>query len=131
MPLPPFHSMLNLPEPQSSCRKKSPRHLLREKLPPAFLVNDAGSSLYSKTMRRISTQANLLGQKIPEGYASDAAATEKRRVKQDAFIKAKEEERIAAEAEAAEAAAEAEPEETSEETKAVEEAVEEPEPVVA
>lgn len=97
----------------------------------AFLVNDAGSSLYSKTMKRISTQANLLGQKIPEGYASDAAATEKRRVKQDAFIKAKEEERIAAEAEAAEAAAEAEPEETSEETKAVEEAVEEPEPVVA
>lgn len=108
-----------------------------------FLLNDAGSSLYTKYMRRISTQANLLGQKVPGGYALDAAATEKKRAKQGAFIKVKEEERLAAEAEAADAAAAevqaaaeatvadeaAEPVEAAEET--VEETVEEPEPVMA
>lgn len=106
-----------------------------------FLENDAGSSLYTKYMRRLSTQANILGQKMPEGYAKNAAATEKRRAKQDAFIALKEEERIAAEAEAAEAAAaEAEAaaeaaaaEEAAEpvEIEAAEETVEEPELVEA
>jgi len=103
-----------------------------------FLLNDAGSSLYAKSMRRIATQANLLGQKVPEGYAKDAAATEKRRAKQDAFVKVKEEERMAAEAEATEAAAAEAEAAAAEETQeveaaeeAAEEAVEEPEPVMA
>ena len=95
-----------------------------------FLLNDAGSTLYAKSMRRISTQANLLGQNVPEGYARDAAATQKRREKQDAFIKAKEEERMAAEAEAAEAAADAQSEAESTD-EAAEETVAEPEPVMA
>jgi len=107
-----------------------------------FLLNDAGSSLYTKSMSRIATQANFLGQKVPEGYAKDAAATEKRRAKQDAFIKMKEEERIAAEAEAAEAAAEAAEaedaatdeaatDEAAETVEAADETVEEAEPVMA
>lgn len=96
-----------------------------------FLLNDAGTTFYAKSMKRISVQAKALGVEVPTGYALDAAATEKRRVKQDAFIKTKEEERLAAEADSAEAEATAEnaEEETdiAAETEAVvDEAVEDP-----
>jgi hypothetical protein len=86
-----------------------------------FLINDAGATMYAKSISRITTRAKMFGVEVPEGYAKDAAATEKKRAKQDAFIKVKEEERMAAEAEAAEAAAAAA---AAEEADAVEEAVE-------
>ena len=51
-------------------------------------------------MRRIvKKKAKELGVVVPEGYAKEALATAKRRAKQDAFIKVKEEERLATEAE--------------------------------
>jgi hypothetical protein len=65
-----------------------------------FLTTEAGASFYSKSMRRISVQANALGGTVPTDYAKEAKATEKRREKQKVFIEAK----IAA-AEAAAAAA--------------------------
>ena len=83
-----------------------------------FLLNEAGSSVYSKSMRRIGVSAAALGVEVPADYAKAAKATQKRREKQDAFIAMKEEERLAAEAEAAEAAAE---ESESEEEAAAEE----------
>ena len=84
-----------------------------------FLTNEAGSTIYAKSIRRIKVQAKALGTTIPEGFCAEANATTKKRAKQDAFIQTKEEERIAAEAEAAEAAA------------AVEETVDEPSVVEA
>lgn len=90
-----------------------------------FLRNDAGTTMYAKSMSRITTRAKMFGVKVPEGYAKDAAATEKRRAKQDAFIKVKEEERMAAEAEAAEAAAVA-TEPVVEEAEAIEDSAAEP-----
>ena len=79
-----------------------------------FLLNDAGASIYAKSMRRIATRAKALGVSIPEGYALEAKATQKKREKQDAFIKAKEEESASAEEEPA---VEEEPaEEAAEET---------------
>jgi hypothetical protein len=87
-----------------------------------FLLNDAGATMYAKSIRRITTQAKIVGVRVPEGYAKDAAATEKKRAKQDAFIKVKEEERLAVEAEAAEAAAAAAA--AAEKAEAVEEAAE-------
>ena len=69
-----------------------------------FLANDAGATIYAKSMRRISAMAKQVGKEIPSGYAKEAKATAKRREKQDAFIKTKEEERLAAEAAASEAA---------------------------
>lgn len=100
-----------------------------------FLINDAGPTMYAKSISRIKTRAKMLGAEVPKGYAKDAAATEKKRAKQDAFIKIKEEERMAAEAEASEAAAAAAAEEAAEpvEAEAAEETAEEPaaEPVVA
>lgn len=65
-----------------------------------YLVNDAGTTMYAKSLRRISSTAKEFNLNIPEKYARDAKATAKRREKQDAFIQAKEEERLAAEAEA-------------------------------
>merc|ERR1712228_799896 len=79
-----------------------------------FLLNQAGASIYTKSMRRIAVKAKSLDVEIPEGYAKEAKATAKKREKQDAFIQTKEEERLAAEAEAAEAEA-AEAEATKEE----------------
>ena len=58
-----------------------------------FLLNEAGASIYAKSMNRIAVRAKFLGVEIPEGYARGAKATEKRRAKQDAFIQVKEEER--------------------------------------
>ncbi|GKY96415.1 hypothetical protein MPSEU_000601000 [Mayamaea pseudoterrestris] len=74
-----------------------------------FLLNNAGPSFYSKSMGRITAKAKALGAEVPAGYAKAAKATEKRREKQDAFVKAKiaeaDEAAAAAAAEAAEAAA--------------------------
>ena len=69
-----------------------------------YLINDAGVSIYKKSLRRIASKAKILGATVPEGYAKEAFCTAKRRAKQSAFIQGKEEERLAAEAEAAEAA---------------------------
>lgn len=74
-----------------------------------FLLNDAGATTYAKSMRRIAVKAKATGATVPDGFAKAAKATEKKREKQDAFIKGKEEERVAAEEAAAEAAAEAPP----------------------
>jgi len=95
-----------------------------------FLLNEAGASFYAKSMRRIARNAKALGVSLPEGYAKEARATLKKREKQDAFIKVKEEERLAAEEEAraqAEAAA-AEALAAAEATEAAAAAVEEEEP---
>jgi hypothetical protein len=76
-----------------------------------YLLNVAGSTMYSKSMQRIKVQAKALKVEIPSGFAREAKATEKSRTKQDAFIQKKEDARIAAEAAAvaeAEAAAAAE-----------------------
>ena len=78
-----------------------------------FLLNDAGISIYKKSVRRIRTKAKSFGVDVPADYAKAAKATEKRRTKQDEFIQAKEAERLEAEAaakEEAEAAAAAEAE---------------------
>mmetsp|Transcript_30248 Transcript_30248/g.61672 ORF Transcript_30248/g.61672 Transcript_30248/m.61672 type:complete len:166 (-) Transcript_30248:40-537(-) len=76
-----------------------------------FLQNEAGITFYSKSLRRISSKAKMLGATVPSDFAKGAVSTKKRREKQDAFIQQKEEERLAAEAEAAEA-----PEEVAEES---------------
>ncbi|CAB9496845.1 expressed unknown protein [Seminavis robusta] len=81
-------------------------------LEPYFL-NEAGSSLYAKSMRRISARADALGVEVPAGYAKEAKVTQKRREKQNAFIQTKEEERMAAEAEAEAEAADATEEEAA------------------
>lgn len=70
-----------------------------------FLLHDAGATMYTKSMQRITVRAKALGVDLPAKYAKEAKATEKKREKQNAFIQTKEEERLAAEAEAAEAAA--------------------------
>ena len=79
----------------------------------SFLTNEAGATVYSKSIRRLNVQAQALGLEMPEGYAKEAKATQKKREKQNAFIQTKEEERLAAEAEAAEASAEEETEEAA------------------
>jgi hypothetical protein len=61
-----------------------------------YLLNEAGGNFYAKCMRRIARQAKHLGVEMPADYAKEAKATEKRRLKQDAFIKAKLEELAAA-----------------------------------
>lgn len=71
-----------------------------KKLEP-FLTEEAGSTMYAKSMRRIARAGKALNKDVPEGYAKEAKCTEKKRSKQDAFIQTKEEERIAAEEEAA------------------------------
>lgn len=65
-----------------------------------FLTQEAGASIYKKSIRRINTAAKSLGVDVPAGFAKDAKATEKRRAKQDAYCKAKAEE--AADADASE-----------------------------
>ena len=88
-----------------------------------FLLNEAGVSIYKKSMRRISTTAKHLGVEVPAEYAKAAKATEKRREKQDAFIQQKEAEKAEAAAAEAEAAAEEAP---AEEEAPVEEEAAEP-----
>lgn len=66
-----------------------------------FLTNEAGRSIYTKSMRRIKNQAKFFKVDIPAGYAKEAKCTEKRREKQDAYCKAKAEENAPAEEEAA------------------------------
>ena len=68
-----------------------------------FFLNEAGVTLYTKSMKRIAHQAKQNGVEVPAGYAKDAAWSAKRRAKQDAFIQMKEAGR--ADREAAEAAA--------------------------
>jgi hypothetical protein len=70
-----------------------------------FLTEAAGSTFYSKAMRRLTVKAQAFGATIPDGYAKEAKATAKRREKQTAFIQAKVEAAAAAAAEAAEKAA--------------------------
>mmetsp|Transcript_46401 Transcript_46401/g.140540 ORF Transcript_46401/g.140540 Transcript_46401/m.140540 type:complete len:173 (-) Transcript_46401:195-713(-) len=90
-----------------------------------FFMNEAGTTFYAKSMKRISSKAKMLGAEIPADFAKEAATTAKRRARQDAFIAVKEEEAAAAAAEAAEAAA-------AEAAAAVEaETAEEPTPVEA
>lgn len=98
-----------------------------------FLLREAGSTFYAKSMKRIAQKAKEVGMSVPEGYALEAKATTKRRNKQNEFIQAKEGERLAAEAEAAAAAAAAEAEAKEEPASEaeVEPAVEEAEPVLA
>eukprot|EP00587_Corethron_hystrix_P012817 CAMPEP_0113310188 /NCGR_PEP_ID=MMETSP0010_2-20120614/7935_1 /TAXON_ID=216773 ORGANISM="Corethron hystrix, Strain 308" /NCGR_SAMPLE_ID=MMETSP0010_2 /ASSEMBLY_ACC=CAM_ASM_000155 /LENGTH=158 /DNA_ID=CAMNT_0000165597 /DNA_START=312 /DNA_END=788 /DNA_ORIENTATION=- /assembly_acc=CAM_ASM_000155 len=94
-----------------------------------FLVEEAGISIYSKSMRRIAVRAQLHKVEVPEGYAAGAKAIAKRVAKQNAFIQGKEEERLAAEAAAEEErlAAEAAAKEAAEaEAAAAEAAAEEP-----
>uniref|UniRef100_A0A7S0C0V4 RxLR effector protein n=1 Tax=Proboscia inermis TaxID=420281 RepID=A0A7S0C0V4_9STRA len=69
-----------------------------------YMLNDAGSTFYRKTMKRLAVQAKHFGTSIPNKYAYDAATTEKARTKQNEFIAKKEEERKQAEEEAAAAA---------------------------
>merc|ERR1712165_299963 len=97
-----------------------------------FLLNGAGRTIYQKSMKRITVKAKSIGEELPADFAKAAKTTEKRRMKQDEFIKAKEAERIAAEEEAAAAAAaEAEAAAAAAEEASVEASVEEPEPVEA
>ena len=81
----------------------------------SFLTNEAGASVYAKSMRRLAVKAKEFDMEIPVGYAKEAKATQKKREKQNAFIQGKEEERMVAEAEAAEAAAAPAEEEAAEE----------------
>jgi hypothetical protein len=74
-----------------------------ESLEPFFLA-EAGRTMYTKSMRRMTGRANALGMAVPAGYAKDAKTMQKRREKQTAFVQAKEQERLAAEEAAAAAA---------------------------
>jgi len=98
-----------------------------------FLLNEAGSTMYGKSMRRIAVRAKALGVEVPEGYAKEAKATAKKRAKQDEFIQAKIEEAASASAteeeDAESSAEEAAADETAAEGEA--ETVEEPELVEA
>ena len=55
----------------------------------SFLTDEAGSTLYVKSMRRIAVKAKALGVDVPTNYAKDAKSTTKRRAKQDAYCSAK------------------------------------------
>lgn len=70
-----------------------------------FLLNDAGVTIYKKSLRRIAMSAKSFGVEVPADFAKAAKATEKRRSKQNTFIEGKEAERKEAEAAAAEEAA--------------------------
>jgi hypothetical protein len=80
-----------------------------------FLVNEAGSTLYGKSLRRLGAMAKEIGVELPASYAKEARCTKLRREKQNTFIQEKEEGRVAAEAAAAEASEEAPVEEATEE----------------
>jgi hypothetical protein len=74
-----------------------------------FLLNDAGVTCLTKSVRKIGRHAKVLGVEMPANFAKEAKATSKRREKQDAFVKVKIEEAAdAAEAKVAEEAAAAE-----------------------
>lgn len=62
-----------------------------------YLLNDAGTSIYAKSMRRISRSAKAISVDVPEGYAKEAACTATRRSKQNDFIQQKIAEAAAAE----------------------------------
>ncbi|KAL7559280.1 hypothetical protein ACA910_014630 [Epithemia clementina (nom. ined.)] len=85
-------------------------HDTLQKLEP-FLLQEAGSTMYKKSMRRIQQKVKELenGVTVPPDFARQAQATTKRRARQDAFIATKEEARLLAreaeERQAAEAAA--------------------------
>jgi hypothetical protein len=49
----------------------------------AFLKDEAGSELYSKSVRRIGVRAKALGIKVPLNYAREARANAKARARQD------------------------------------------------
>jgi hypothetical protein len=66
-----------------------------------FLLNDAGATIYKKSMQRIKRASKTIGVEVPAGFAKAAKATAKKREKQDSFIQKK----IAEAAEVAEAAA--------------------------
>lgn len=66
----------------------------------SFLTDEAGSTLYVKSMRRIAVKAKALGVAVPENYAKEAKTTTKKRAKQDAYCSAKTEAAAAAVAEA-------------------------------
>ncbi len=70
-----------------------------------FFLNEAGSTIYVKSMKRIAHQAKVNGVEVPKGYAKEAATNAKRIARQNAFIEKKEAERIAREEEEAAAAA--------------------------
>lgn len=55
----------------------------------SYLTSEAGATFYAKSMRRLAIKAKVLGTSLPDGFAKDAKATQKRREKQDAFCKAK------------------------------------------
>lgn len=76
-----------------------------------FLTQEAGRTIYSKSLRRIAVKAGALGVEMPADYAKDAKCTAKRREKQNEYCMAKAEEAAAAAAEAAEAEAAAAAEE--------------------
>jgi hypothetical protein len=71
-----------------------------------FLLNNAGASFYSKSMKRIAVKAKAASADLPTTFAKAAKATTKRREKQDEFVKSK----IAAAEEAAAASSESEAE---------------------
>ena len=99
-----------------------------------FLLNEAGSTMYGKSMRRIAARAKALGVEVPEGYAKEAKATAKKRAKQDEFIQAKMAEAASASADAEEEDAESSEEEAAADETAAEgeaESAEEPEVVEA
>lgn len=73
-----------------------------------FLNEEAGATIYTKSMRRISAKAKDFGVEIPTTFAKEAKSMEKRRAKQNAYCEAKAEEIAAAAAAAAEAKAEEE-----------------------
>ena len=81
-----------------------------------FIVHEAGSTFYAKSMKRIASQAKVNGVQVPVGYAKEAAANVKRVSRQNAFIAKKEAQRIAQEEEEAAAAAAAAAEIASTET---------------
>jgi hypothetical protein len=73
-----------------------------------FLNEEAGKSIYTKSMRRISAKAKEFGVEMPSTFAKDAKCMEKRREKQNAYCEAKTAEAAAAAAAEAEAKAAAE-----------------------
>lgn len=66
-----------------------------------FLTQEAGATVYGKSMRRIAGKAKGLGVEVPAEFAREAKCTAKRRAKQSAYCDAKTEEAAAAAAEAA------------------------------
>jgi hypothetical protein len=70
-----------------------------------FLLNDAGSTQYTKTLKRIQARAKGVGAAVPSGYAKEAKATTKKRAQQVEYIAAAAEKEAEKAAEAVAAAA--------------------------